>query len=152
MADGPRSDDYLRGLVHAINISTDVEEPEQAITLCVKGVIVTGTIIPEYQWFAEVGQMLGSSLEPALLEMSAELREDRDNLRKARDALAELPEEFRSAIDSTEMTAYIHLKEARIVSGSSFVHKDGTYWRGRLDEVSGWSVGVLRQSREVYDV
>ncbi len=151
MADGPRSDDFLRGLVHGINVSTDGEESELGITLYAKGVIVTGNIIPEYQWFAEVGQMLGSSFEPALLEMSAELREDRDNFRKARDALAELPEEFRSAIDPAETTAYIHLKEARIVSGSSLMPKVGTYWRGRLDEVSGWNIGVLGLSRETDD-
>lgn len=40
---------------------------------------------------------------------------------------------------------YIHLRDARLLFGNSFVPATGTLWRGKIESVIGFSVGILNQ-------
>ena len=40
---------------------------------------------------------------------------------------------------------YIHLRDARLLVGNSFVPAEGTFWRGKIEGIIGFSVGALTQ-------
>jgi hypothetical protein len=53
--------------------------------------------------------------------------------------------DFESAFAADYIPTYIHLRGARFFSpsGQSVPGNEGFFWRGRLDAVDGWSIGVL---------
>jgi hypothetical protein len=40
---------------------------------------------------------------------------------------------------------YIHLRDAKLLVGNSFVPAQGTLWRGKIEGIIGFSVGTLTQ-------
>lgn len=106
------------------------------VTLTIHGLLISGNII-SYQKYLEgiaqgfesatgnqeIGQILAESFRNASQEYMEIRREE---------GLEELPPPL-----------YIHLSDARFMSGNTIVQK-GVYWRGRLDEVDGFFLGIIQ--------
>jgi hypothetical protein len=114
------------------------------ITMCVGGLLVTGTLAGGREWTdalvgeirsTEGGEILANGLETVLHELYPEPRiaheEDGSDDRERRPA-----------------PTYIHLVNARIfdASGGHLPSNRGVPWRGRLSQVDGWSMGSLSTS------
>lgn len=107
------------------------------VTLTIHGLLISGNII-SFQKYLEgiaqglesatgnqkIGQILAESYRNASQEYSETRREE---------GLEELPPR-----------QYIHLSDAKFRFGDSVVSPGtGVYWRGRLDEVDGFFLGII---------
>lgn len=158
-ADAPQVDRALETVVGAINASTELRDDGPGVVLTVGGLVISGTVIPDWQWFDEVEHAAraafvvhtGGSIDDEhggwarLFKGVAEsLVQARDEHRAAREAAGRLPDRYQRLLAQDERTNYIHLREARVVAaGASSLPVSGMHWRGRLSEVSGWSFGHL---------
>lgn len=117
-------DRLLTFLVRMVNMS----DAEYGVTLNVGGVVVSGYLVGQQRYFAEgfaedFGELLGKS------ERKAEVM----------DAIGK-PGKFYEEADLD----FIHLKDARIFLGATVIPSgNGIWWRGRVEDVQGYSVGVL---------
>lgn len=105
---------------------------EVALTLSVSGVVITGTLVGRRRWLSlfrqateragEMGALIGGHIEGAWVKAM----EDEDD---------------------TLPYGFLHLRDARYLQGSgqfNLVPQDGgLLWRGRLSEISGWSLGAI---------
>jgi hypothetical protein len=154
-------DPVLSLLVSGINNLEERQDEGAGITLTVQGLVVSGRIIPNWQWFGDLEQQNGDhaahpagksddpggdSGDPAFKSLKDELIEMRTQAKIA-DELAEgLPLRYRQALLGVDRTEYIHLRDARAFPTSSahpIPTTGGTHWRGKLADVSGWSFGML---------
>jgi hypothetical protein len=125
-------DSFLRGFAKAAQ-KTDFS---MSITLGVRGAIVTGMLIGRDKWLeelsaalsaaGEVGQGLGDGL--------------REGFREA---------DLQQPADQEVFYGFLHLKDAQyVLGGSSFAPTTaGFLWRGRISEISAWSLGSLASGR-----
>jgi hypothetical protein len=157
--DVPQADRALEAVVGAINALTELQEDGPGVVLTLGGLVVSGTIIPDWQWFDEVEHAAraafvvhtGGSIDDehggwaTLFKGVAEsLVQARDERRAARKATEGLPDRYQRLVAQDSRTYYIHLREARVIpAGVSSLPAAGMHWRGRLTEVSGWSFGHL---------
>jgi hypothetical protein len=155
----PQGDRALATVVETINDLTEIQDDGPGVVLTLGGLLVSGTVIPDWQWFDEVEHAAraafvvhtGGSIDDehggwaGLFEGIAEsLAKARDEHRKARQAAAHLAERYRHLLARDSPTTYIHLREARVIAaGASPLPAAGMYWRGRISEISGWSFGHL---------
>ncbi|WP_116708404.1 hypothetical protein [Actinomycetospora cinnamomea] len=154
MSDRPRVDPSLTLMVQSVNKMES--SASAAITLTLPGLIVTGTIVPAHQWFEEQGQQLGPRNDAGdpnwLVDEAADLRKLRDELATVESKLDELGDEASRTMTELHRATepeYIHLREARILTGFSMAPGEGMYWRGRLADVIGWTAGSLVLNRDV---
>lgn len=132
-----RDDDWiLRIMLDAVSIT----KQEQAITLVCGGVVVSGVVVPEETFFARIG----------LNEVGRDIAEEVADERQQREELAErarqegLSEEARRSLDDKIddlQRRFVHMRDVVIFSGPRMVTAEA--WRGRLSEVSGWSLGTV---------
>ncbi|MGF0169865.1 hypothetical protein ACQF36_04850 [Streptomyces sp. Marseille-Q5077] len=120
---------------------------------------ITGTLIGSKKWFELQAEKLKESTQAgggqlglhSLFENWANLTgEYNDELKRVQEALndIELPDRFQSAVDAAETPiGSIHLAGARIDGPNGFQPVDGMPWRGRLEHISGWSLGELKVAR-----
>lgn len=133
-------DDVLATYVDAVNQAQEPVAEGLPVTLTVRGLVIAGELIPNWQWFDEVAQLPGGP-DSRYFELARALKE---HVRTTSDAVAaqsagdELTDEQRTALGTR--TAYIHLRNARLLVPAS-APQGAPYWRGRLSDVSGWSVG-----------
>jgi hypothetical protein len=155
----PQVDRALATVVRAINDMTEIQDDGPGVVLTVGGLVVSGTVIPDWQWFDEVEHTAraafvvhtGGSIDDEhggwarLFEGVAEsLVQARDEHRAAREATEHLPDRYRRLIAREDRNTYIHLREARVIApGVGPLPVGGMHWRGRMSEVSGWSFGHL---------
>src|SRR5919106_677457 len=155
----PQVDQALESVVGAINALTEHQDDGPGVVLTLGGLVVSGTVIPDWQWFDEVEHAAraafvvhtGGSIDDehggwaSLFEGVAEsLVQARDEHRAAREATEHLPDRYTRLIAQADRNTYIHLRGARVVAaGVSPLPVAGMNWRGRLSEVSGWSFGHL---------
>jgi hypothetical protein len=127
--------------------------------LTLGGLVVSGTIIPDWQWFDDVEHAaraafvvhVGGCIDDEhggwarLFKGAAEsLAKDHAERRAAREVTKGLPDRYQRLVAQQDQTTYIHLTEARVVApGVSPLPAAGMHWRGRLSEISGWSFGHL---------
>jgi hypothetical protein len=133
-------DDVLARYVETVNQALEPVSGGSAVTLTVRGVVITGELIPNWQWFDEVAQLPGGH-DASCFELASALKEHArvtSEAAQARSAGAELTDEQRAALGTR--TAYIHLKNVRLLTPAPGGHR-AHYWRGRLSDVSGWSIG-----------
>jgi hypothetical protein len=107
----------------------------------VHGLLVTGELIPQWQWFAEVSE-LNDYQDAFYTGMAEHMKEQSDLAHDAirqRDIGGEVTHRQMSAL--LALTKYIHLRNTRIYSPDS-KPDSGRLWRGRLCDVSGWTPGV----------
>jgi len=155
----PQVDRALATVVGAINARTERQDDGPGVVLTLGGLVVSGTVIPDWQWFDEVEHAAraafvvhtGGSVDDehggwaGLFEGVAEsLVQARDERRAAQEAMERLPERYQRLVAQEDRTTYIHLREASVIAaGISSPPVARMHWRGRLSEVSGWSFGHL---------
>lgn len=123
-------DDFLGALV---NIANDDPKVALGITLTVGGTVICGTLKGRRPWVAEMVDAYG---EPASFATQF------GNLWAKQDAEEDVPE-------MPTYAAFIHLVDAHILSGPSPIPSGaGLFWRGRLSEVSGWSLGLIEIGKQ----
>ena len=120
-------------------------DPGVPLSLTVNGLLVTGDLIPQWQWFSEVSEL--NDYEDAFYTGMAEHMKEQSDLAhdaiRARDIGGEVTYRQMSALLAP--TKYIHLRHTRIYSPDS-KPESGRLWRGRLCDVSGWTPGVAPSS------
>jgi hypothetical protein len=126
--DGRERDFVLQLLAAATQQSTVAEI---GLTITVGGTVVTGTLVGRDAWFQALEAWLESQAEGAGSIAGAFSQ-----------AFQEDP-----PVDDPAMFGYLHLKDARFFVGSRMAPEEGTFWRGRISEVSGFSFGTLSTSR-----
>jgi hypothetical protein len=155
----PQVDRALATVVGAINDLTDIQDDGPGVVLTLGGLLVSGMVIPDWQWFEEVEHAAraafvvhtGGSIDDehggwsSLFEgVSESLVQARDERRTAREAAEHLSGRYQCLVADEDRTTYIHLREARVIAaGASPLPVAGMYWRGRMSEISGWSFGHL---------
>jgi len=155
----PEIDRALEVVVSEINSLAERQDGGPGVVLTVGGLIIGGTIIPDWQWFDDVEQVAraaftvhtGGSIDDEhggwarlLRGVSESLVRDREEHRAAQNAIAGLSESYRRLLAREDRTTHIHLSDARVLAlGVSPSLPGGMHWRGRLSEVSGWSFGHL---------
>lgn len=125
---GSGIDPFLQELVGMVN-----KAPVGfGITLVVPGGVVTGNMISKKRYF----ELLGDSMASA---WPGESKED------IRAAFANRGIDVESENDGEikVQPQCIHLENAKVVSGTTFIPSNGCVWRGRISAVSGYSMGVL---------
>ena len=148
--------DAVGRAIHALPEPPD-GGPGSVLTL--GGLVISGTIIPDWQWFDEVEHAaraafvvhVGGSIDDEhggwarLFKGAAEsAARDHAERRAAREVTEGLPDRYQRLVAQQDRTAFIHLTEARVVApGVSPLPGAGMHWRGRLSEISGWSFGHL---------
>jgi hypothetical protein len=158
--DAAEVDRALALLVGSINNLTDRQDSGPGVVLTVAGLVVTGTIIPDWQWFDEVehATRAGFTVHPGgsiddehggwaglFQSVSKAVEKDRDEHRSAQSTAERLPDRYRRVLAQVgPTTSYIHLRDARVLTlGPSPLPSTGMHWRARLSEIAGWAFGVL---------
>jgi hypothetical protein len=137
--DWSEPDSVLGTYVAQMDRLTEPVNPGVPLSLSVHGLLVSGELIPQWQWFAEVSEL--NDHEDAFYVGTAENVKEQSDLAhdaiKNRDTGGEVTHRQHTALMTP--TRYIHLRNTRI-------HRPGTLggslWRGRLADVSGWMPGA----------
>ena len=139
-SDWGEPDSVLGTYVTQMDRLSEPVSPGVPLSLTVHGLLVSGELIPQWQWFAEVSEM--NNHEDAFYTGMAEhVREQSDlahDAIKLRDTGGEVTHRQNTALMAP--TRYIHLRNARIHS-PDHVTTETCLWRGRLCDVSGWTPG-----------
>lgn len=127
----PSKDWFLQFLVNLANKNLF----ELDITLTVGGLLISGTLTGVRQYFDDLGAYFASPFDTK--GNSATIS---TTFQKIGDQCACV-----SPSEQTETPSYIHLKNARFYNGQGkpLGPESGTWWRGRLAEVQGFSPGKL---------
>ena len=155
----PQIDQALEAVVGAINALTERQDGGPGVVLTLGGLVVSGTIIPDWQWFDDVEHAaraafvvhIGGCIDDEhggwarLFKGAAEsLANDHAERRAAREVTKGLSDRYQRLVAQHDQTTYFHLAVARVVApGVSPLPAAGMHWRGRLSEISGWSFGHL---------
>jgi len=146
-ADRPRlpRDAFLAILVQAVDHTPGMEI---GVTLHVSGVIISGLLCSITSFFeeqAEVIRRLGSVETAEARQGFAELYDWLADQTQTRPAIE--PAEDGQAAETEEAGAdlpdFIHLRAATVHAPGTDAVLPETLWRGRLDHVSGWSIGTF---------
>ncbi|WP_109507344.1 hypothetical protein [Nocardioides speluncae] len=122
------------GLSALANLMQRHDGASLTVTLSVSGSLVTGDLVGRNTWLDQQHRQF-ADLDKAVGEIAAQLRE---GLRRPADG-------ERDAEGEVFVERYVHLVNARYVVGGSFVPaQGGMFWRGRLQSVDGWSLGVVK--------
>jgi hypothetical protein len=127
-----RTDWFLQYFVNnANNLGVEID-----VALHVAGLVVTGTLTSGQRYF----ELMGDALSKATTNMP-EVTEALKAVAKFGDFYAPRDEEEKS--DRPDTPQYIHLRNARYFSpaGGPIPASGGLLWRGRVTEVSGFSIG-----------
>ncbi len=126
---------FLNSLIKYINTAPVEMNIKLGITLCVQGSIITGLLISEKAYFEGLSNEI-NAFHP--------FKEDFERLLAPFQVLGtSLPGNQGEQNKLTDIE-FIHLKNAKFFLGTSLVpNNKGTYWRGRLSRVDGFSLGQL---------
>lgn len=111
------------------------------ITLTIGGLLVSGTIITQVEFFRLTIENLRKQLEEGD-ETTPMIQWFEEDLQKSQDAATN------KRLETTEI---IHLKNAVITLGRSVVIPGFSLWRGRLSRIDGFSLGRLGDSEPSND-
>lgn len=102
------------------------------ITLTVSGFLVSGTLIGGKEYFEGFGEEFSFGLKGEAAD-------------KVKAAFAKNGEVYDAQKAPSMQPNYIHLKNAHFfhTSGTPIPENRGVWWRGRVSEVTGFSLGVL---------
>jgi hypothetical protein len=134
--DLPKTDFFLQTLVEAVNESG----LEVGLTLTVKGAVISGITVSMKRFFEENAAMIRSAGKGTLSEESSE------SLAQGFESLLELVAE-RDANEPNFKAppAFVHLRDACYLLDPHTLSSPAVWWRGRLSEVDGFSIGILTQ-------
>ncbi|WP_250029427.1 hypothetical protein [Paractinoplanes maris] len=140
--DWSEPDSVLGTYVAQMDRLTEPVDPGVPLSLSVHGLLVSGELIPQWQWFAEVSEL--NDHEDAFYVGTAEHVKEQSDLAhaaiKIRDIGGEISHRQFTALVAP--TRYIHLRNTRIHSPGMHTGETGSLWRGRLADVSGWTPGT----------
>jgi hypothetical protein len=125
----PREDWFLQVLVNI----TDKDQ-EFGITLLCGGFLVSGTLVSEPKFFEGFATDFASAFPEA----------DKAHVKRTMMVPGEVAKTATAEGDGP-LPGYIHLKDAKFFhpSGTPIPGNRGVWWRGRLAEVSGFTLGDL---------
>src|SRR3954470_3167666 len=124
-------DRALEGVVGEINNLVERQDGGPPVMPTVGGLVIGGTIIPDWQWFDEVEHAAraaftvhtGGSIDDEhggwarlLRGVSEMLVRDREEHRAAQSVIGGLSERYRRVLAGQDRPAYIHLGGARVFS------------------------------------
>ena len=117
------------------------------LTVSVNGSVVRGRLVGAVEYFrALADEFTGSAGGTGMDEVFAESFRNvvDDAHRGVQDAMTGLVD----GTDAERTVEFLHLTDARYVSGSAFLPhgRHGVLWRCRVSDVSGWSMGDLAMS------
>lgn len=144
-------DPALALLVSAVDKLPERHDGGPAITLTVHGLIVSGVMIASWQWFQDAEQLCrdadgGATWAEISKIFSDGLQTVRNESQVVGDVIEDFAQRYRDALLKVDRPTYIHLRDARAFPGGSTpIPTAGTYWRGRLADVSGWWFGFLAE-------
>lgn len=125
----PSKDWFLQFLVNQANKN----ELELDITLTVGGLLISGTLVGVRRYFDDLGEYFASCFDsgkkPEVIK---------ETFKKIGEQCSCI-----SPSEQTETPSYIHLKNVRFssVENMEISAHNGTWWRGRISEVQGFSPG-----------
>lgn len=129
----PQIDNTLRMLVSIVNAVPGVSI---GITLHLGGSVVSGQLVANTTYFHGVSAEMRSA--------GGEGQAIANSIADSFESLAGEAEKRRNDEDPARQPAFIHLKDARFLGGNDLVPNNrGVWWRGRLTEVGGFSIGQL---------
>jgi hypothetical protein len=117
-------DPILRAIV---GWTTQDESLEMGLTLHVAGVVVSGILVSAARFFDALAEWLKSEGAEGWAESFA----------------GPMAEMFREPDPNAAEVSFVHLLNARVFTSGTDKPLPEALWRGRLSEVSGWSVGLL---------
>lgn len=132
-SDDQGEDWFLQELIEFVG---QAEGNEIGVTLHVEGAIVTGTLINGGRWFKDLaGHLEASGVNKGVSHWIAGFSKV-------------YAEQGGTSEEGRLPPAYLHLRNARTVgtSGDLVPTDDGVFWRGRVNAVSGFSLGTLGPS------
>ena len=106
------------------------------VTLTVHGLLIAGNIVSYQRYIEEIAK--GFESATGNKEISQILAESYHN---ANQEYLKIRRE--KGLEEFFPPLYIHLSDARFMSGGKMV-QTRTYWRGRLDEVDGFFLGIMQ--------
>jgi hypothetical protein len=110
------------------------------VTITTRGGVITGSLIGVREYFREYGRLWAQVMGGGELgdQIAAQWA------KRGEDDMAEVINY------ETHHYNYVHIKDARIVAGTSIVPTAGGFlWRGRIAEASGFALGSLKPERTV---
>lgn len=108
------------------------------ITLTIGGSLISGTVCSEREYFTKVSAQVADAFRAAWPEEDFEtLEETITGMGTDRATAEEIPGQ-----------RFIHLRNPKIFNGRRFAIDagEGNYWRGRVDSIQGFQVGMMRES------
>ncbi len=160
---GAKIDRVLEIVVGEIDSLSERQDGGPPVVLTLGGSVVSGTIIPDWQWFGEVEHAAragftvhtGGSIDDEhggwawlFRGFSESLVRDREEHRAVQNVVGGLAERYRRRLAEEDHTSYIHLSGARVLAPGGPLPPGRVHWRGRLSEVSGWSFGHLDEATQ----
>lgn len=124
----PPIDHVLTRIVAIFNNSEDMRI---GLTVTVGGSVVTGTLVSGATYFETMNELHSKSGLLPVWQPEVEFYRE----------MIDSDEPFDLSVE-VERTTFLHLIDASVYGGNQLVGLRA--WRGRLSEVSGWSIGSLR--------
>lgn len=122
------ADWFLQSIVDLVN-RTNIEI---GISLTVSGGTITGMLISGKEYFSRLGAQITEGWSGS--------QENKDQMGRFFSAPSIVYES-----EPQRLPGYIHLTGAKLVHASDFIPTDGMLWRGRLSEVSGFTIGMMKK-------
>lgn len=150
MSESADEDLLLAVLVQAFNSSTDPESAA-SITLTVGGLVVSGELVPAWVWLRELRGLLSDgngSAAGGLADVFAMFADDalgdvliQDATSGLEGALVDVDDDGDGLPPTPSLPTTLHLARAQILGAHHHQELPGGLWRGRLSQVSGWTLG-----------
>lgn len=141
-------DPILQHLIKGVNMVGDVvlrERPDASsglsITVVVNGMPITGYAISMREFARDYAEQLRAAYATFAQELGDTMHEYTDAILKAN---LNLP-------DKGVLPRFIHLKDARLGTPGPGTKVEWPLWRGRISEVSGFSIGHWSESEQSQD-
>ncbi|MGM0877893.1 MAG: gas vesicle accessory protein GvpU [Bacillota bacterium] len=117
----------------------DEEGVEVAVTLNVNGVVVSGSLIGAKDYYAGITEASKELQDHTLSKIIAKKFTD------LKEAYSKQRQEQDDKEDKQNSPTFIHLKNATYLNadGQPITSKSGTWWRGRISSIDGFSFNFL---------
>jgi hypothetical protein len=108
------------------------------VTLTVRGLLISGNITSYQSYLEGIAQAFESTSDNLGQIIATAYRSASQGYQEAL---------MKEGLEGLPHPQYIHLSNARFIFGNTIVPTEiGVYWRGRLDEVDGFSLGIVSPS------
>ncbi|OZD38794.1 MULTISPECIES: hypothetical protein [Nocardiaceae] len=120
-------------LVSLVRVVDRVQGFEMGVTLHVSGTVVSGLLISGATYFSLLAKKVAQGAAAA---------EDKRARKALADLFIDIGGTYSDVADAGEPSiSYLHLRGASVFAPGASYALPETLWRGRLSQVSGWSLG-----------